>query len=226
VDDRAVLLDCWNLLEKHGRKPTIKATMRLARAFGARFNEHDARIVLRPMLLPRGGPADTPPVVLAHPVEAPSQPVEKTKKRRVAVEAPPLNFGQDETIAGALLALVAKQNQDGKIDEGRLLGLRAELWRLREKHGRDAWAYGVGEALGHGKGSVPYASRCMTTEAARMAQEHSPTLFGAATATNGSSASLSLFTPTGRPTFAGEQEQQAALRFTRIGGATSPPKEP
>lgn len=80
MDENQVLIDCWRLVEKHGHRPTIKGTMRMAREVGARFDEHDARKLLRPFLqkstplAPRSNPESTPPGPHVHPDATPLPP--------------------------------------------------------------------------------------------------------------------------------------------------------
>jgi hypothetical protein len=50
---RDTVIACWRLIEQHGGRPTIIASIRMARTAGCAFKDHDARDLLRPFVKAR-----------------------------------------------------------------------------------------------------------------------------------------------------------------------------
>jgi hypothetical protein len=79
--------------------------------------------------------------------------------KKIAVVPGP-TFDALEPDVVTFLALVAAENKSGKIAETREATLRRELFEWLDSVGRDRFAYGLREAIKHGKAGVGYAKKC------------------------------------------------------------------
>lgn len=145
-----MLVDCWRFVENHGRRPTIKGVMRLAREVGARFDEHDARELLRPFLqnstplAPRSHPESTPLLPHVYPAGTPVPPTKKRGSRARSIGTPsseaipsPNGDGQPPWVLQLrkdVTSLQAKTLAELTRDERVVLG-RYHAWRF-ENHSK------------------------------------------------------------------------------------------
>lgn len=180
MDPQQVLVDCLRLTEKHGGKPSIIGTIRMARIVGAVFDDKWARTLLRKFTQVSPDSTQThPPVATGLPTSTlgaprkmlgtrargkgipstnPSESVAPLRRVRLPRELPeiPADLIGD---VDDVVANDAGDRHDGKIADTVVAELLLRVRRAIKSHGEEAVRAGIAIALDKGKG-IAYAAGC------------------------------------------------------------------